>query len=84
MPGKLTTELRTTLTSRSGCACSTSRHPGRQARHRQGVYAEDPDGKVRVWAKAKAYRTPDDPLPGVGHVLPRSTRCYAVHPWQRD
>ena len=28
---------------------------------------EDPDGKVRVWGKALAYRTPDDPLPGVGH-----------------
>ena len=28
--------------------------------------SEDPDGKVRVWCKALAYRTPDDPLPGVG------------------
>ena len=28
---------------------------------------EDADGKVRVWGKALAYRTPDDPLPTVGH-----------------
>ena len=28
---------------------------------------EDPDGKVRVWGRALAYRTPDDPHPGVGH-----------------
>ena len=27
---------------------------------------EDPDGKVRVWAKALAYRTPGDTLPTVG------------------
>jgi len=26
----------------------------------------DPDGVVRVWGKALAYRSPDDPLPGVG------------------
>ena len=26
----------------------------------------EPDGKPRVWVKAAAYRTPDDPLPGIG------------------
>jgi hypothetical protein len=34
------------------------------------------DDIVRVWVQAKAYRTPDDPLPGVGWswmVLPGST-----------
>lgn len=36
----------------------------------------DPDGKPRVWVKALAYRTPDDPHPGVGWSwleLPGST-----------
>lgn len=28
--------------------------------------SEDPDGQVRVWAHARAYRTPDDPHPGDG------------------
>jgi hypothetical protein len=27
---------------------------------------QDPDGKVRVWGKALAFRTPDDPHPGTG------------------
>lgn len=37
---------------------------------------DEPDGKPRVWVKAAAYRTPDDPLPGIGWSwmeLPGST-----------
>ncbi len=40
------------------------------------LLSSEPDGKPRVMVKALAYRTPDDPQPGVGHSwieLPGST-----------
>ena len=45
---------------------------------------EDPDGKVRVWAKALRVPQQVRPDPGRRLVVPRGTRYHAVHPWQRD
>ena len=44
-----------------------AQHPDGRLVTAEAYMTEDADGKVRVWAKALAYRTPDDPLPGVGH-----------------
>lgn len=42
------------------------RHPDGRLVTAEAYMSPDPDGKVRVWGKALAYRTPDDPHPGVG------------------
>jgi hypothetical protein len=43
-----------------------AKHPEGRLTTAEAYISEDPDGKVRVWCHAKAYRTPDDPLPGDG------------------
>jgi hypothetical protein len=42
------------------------RHPDGRLVTAELSMSEDPDGTVRVWGKALAYRTPEDPLPGTG------------------
>ena len=42
------------------------KHPDGRITTPEMYMQEDPDGKVRVWGRALAYRTPDDPLPGDG------------------
>jgi hypothetical protein len=42
------------------------RHPDGRLVTADISMSHDPDGTVRVWGKALAYRSPEDPLPGVG------------------
>ena len=42
------------------------RHADGRLTTAEAYISEDPDGKVRVWVHAQAYRTPDDPHPGDG------------------
>lgn len=42
------------------------KHPDGRLTTESVSISEDPDGQVRVWVHAKAYRTPDDPHPGDG------------------
>lgn len=51
-------------------------HPDARLVTAEVIPSTEPDGVARIWVKAAAYRTPDDPLPGIGWswiVLPGST-----------
>jgi hypothetical protein len=76
MAGKFDERLGDYVEVKDRIALFYAKHPdGRLVTSAAGMTL-DPDGVVRVWCSALAYRTPDDPHPGTGTsylVVPGST-----------